>query len=62
MEGRRGFAATHQPFEGPRPPTMTSTTETTDRVIIRFAGDSGDGMHLTASLLYANRAALGNDL
>ena len=62
MEGRRGFAATHQPFEGPRPPTMTSTTETTDRVIIRFAGDSGDGMQLTGDRFTADSAALGNDL
>src|SRR5699024_2579639 len=62
MEGRRGFAATHQPFEGPRPPTMTSTTETTDRVIIRFAGDSGDGMQLTGDRFTADSATLGNDL
>ncbi|WP_338750341.1 2-oxoacid:acceptor oxidoreductase subunit alpha [Janibacter alittae] len=41
----------------------TSTpTETRDRVIIRFAGDSGDGMQLTGDRFTADSAALGNDL
>lgn len=41
----------------------TSTpTETKDRVIIRFAGDSGDGMQLTGDRFTADSAALGNDL
>ena len=33
-----------------------------DRVIIRFAGDSGDGMQLTGDRFTAETAALGNDL
>lgn len=38
------------------------TTETRDRVIIRFAGDSGDGMQLTGDRFTADSATLGNDL
>ena len=38
------------------------TTEVKDRVIIRFAGDSGDGMQLTGDRFTADSAALGNDL
>lgn len=41
---------------------MSSTTETKDRVIIRFAGDSGDGMQMTGDRFTADSAALGNDL
>jgi 2-oxoglutarate ferredoxin oxidoreductase subunit alpha len=33
-----------------------------DRVVIRFAGDSGDGMQLTGERFTAESAALGNDL
>ena len=33
-----------------------------DRVVIRFAGDSGDGMQLTGDRFTAETAALGNDL
>ncbi|MGN6723692.1 MAG: 2-oxoacid:acceptor oxidoreductase family protein, partial [Marmoricola sp.] len=33
-----------------------------DRVIIRFAGDSGDGMQLTGDRFTAESAAFGNDL
>jgi 2-oxoglutarate ferredoxin oxidoreductase subunit alpha len=33
-----------------------------DRVIIRFAGDSGDGMQLTGARFTAETAAFGNDL
>jgi 2-oxoglutarate ferredoxin oxidoreductase subunit alpha len=33
-----------------------------ERVVIRFAGDSGDGMQLTGSQFTAATAALGNDL
>jgi 2-oxoglutarate ferredoxin oxidoreductase subunit alpha len=33
-----------------------------DRVIIRFAGDSGDGMQLTGDRFTSETAALGNDL
>jgi 2-oxoglutarate ferredoxin oxidoreductase subunit alpha len=37
-------------------------TETQDRVVVRFAGDSGDGMQLTGSQFTATTAAMGNDL
>ena len=41
---------------------MTKTIERVARVIIRFAGDSGDGMQLTGDRFTAETAALGNDL
>ncbi|MBR7743754.1 2-oxoacid:acceptor oxidoreductase subunit alpha [Phycicoccus sp. BSK3Z-2] len=42
---------------------MTSkTAQTLDRVVIRFAGDSGDGMQLTGDRFTSETAALGNDL
>ncbi len=43
---------------------MSSTTPLTqlDRVVIRFAGDSGDGMQLTGDRFTSDTAALGNDL
>ena len=37
-------------------------SETVDRVVIRFAGDSGDGMQLTGTQFTATAAAVGNDL
>jgi len=33
-----------------------------DRVVIRFAGDSGDGMQLTGDRFTSETASLGNDL
>lgn len=36
--------------------------QTLDRVVIRFAGDSGDGMQLTGDRFTSETAALGNDL
>jgi len=42
-------------------PTARSV-EKLDRVVIRFAGDSGDGMQLTGSQFTATTAAVGNDL
>ena len=48
--------------------TVSSTTkskepvETLSRVVIRFAGDSGDGMQLTGTQFTATAAAIGNDL
>jgi len=41
---------------------MTKTVEQLSRVIIRFAGDSGDGMQLTGDRFTAQTASLGNDL
>ncbi len=45
-------------------PIETAPIETTplDHVVIRFAGDSGDGMQLTGDRFTAETAALGNDL
>ena len=37
-------------------------TERLDRVIIRFAGDSGDGMQLTGDRFTSASAMFGNDL
>ena len=41
---------------------MAKVVEQLDRVIIRFAGDSGDGMQLTGARFTSETAALGNDL
>ena len=40
----------------------TKPVERVDRVIIRFAGDSGDGMQLTGDRFTSETALLGNDL
>ena len=41
---------------------MTKTVERKDRVVVRFAGDSGDGMQLTGSRFTDATAVVGNDL
>jgi 2-oxoglutarate/2-oxoacid ferredoxin oxidoreductase subunit alpha len=41
---------------------MGKPVEQLDRVIIRFAGDSGDGMQLTGDRFTSETAVLGNDL
>ncbi len=41
---------------------MTKPVEQVDRVVIRFAGDSGDGMQLTGSQFTNEAALVGNDL
>ncbi len=41
---------------------MTKQVKQLDRVIIRFAGDSGDGMQLTGDRFTQETAAFGNDL
>jgi 2-oxoglutarate ferredoxin oxidoreductase subunit alpha len=41
---------------------LGSETKTLDRVVIRFAGDSGDGMQLTGNQFTNTTAVLGNDL
>jgi 2-oxoglutarate/2-oxoacid ferredoxin oxidoreductase subunit alpha len=43
-------------------PAATKPLEQVDRVVIRFAGDSGDGMQLTGDRFTAETASLGNDL
>ena len=40
----------------------SKTVHTLDRVVIRFAGDSGDGMQLTGDRFTTETAAMGNDL
>ena len=42
--------------------SMSKTVEERDRVVIRFAGDSGDGMQLTGDRFTNATAILGNDL
>ena len=42
--------------------TSTRGPETLDRVVIRFAGDSGDGMQLAGDRFTDVSAAFGNDL
>src|SRR5688500_14444748 len=41
---------------------MPKAVEQLDQVIIRFAGDSGDGMQLTGDRFTSETAVLGNDL
>ena len=41
---------------------MTKQVKQLDRVIIRFAGDSGDGMQLTGDRFTQESAVFGNDL
>ncbi len=43
-------------------PRHDRRVETVDQVVIRFAGDSGDGMQLTGSQFTATTATVGNDL
>ena len=42
--------------------TVTKQVQQLDRVIIRFAGDSGDGMQLTGDRFTQETAVFGNDL
>ena len=42
--------------------TRTTDVRKVDRVVIRFAGDSGDGMQLTGDRFTSEAAAFGNDL
>ncbi|MEX1264527.1 MAG: 2-oxoacid:acceptor oxidoreductase subunit alpha [Actinomycetota bacterium] len=41
---------------------MTKSVEEKERVVVRFAGDSGDGMQLTGDRFTSATAVLGNDL
>jgi 2-oxoglutarate ferredoxin oxidoreductase subunit alpha len=43
-------------------PAVTKQVKTLDQVVIRFAGDSGDGMQLTGDRFTQETAGLGNDL
>ena len=42
--------------------SAVSKVHTLDRVVIRFAGDSGDGMQLTGDQFTADSAVFGNDI
>ena len=41
---------------------MSTKTKNLDKVVIRFAGDSGDGMQLTGTRFTETTAIVGNDL
>src|ERR1700712_5292798 len=43
-------------------PLVTKEVRQVERVVIRFAGDSGDGMQLTGERFTSETAAFGNDL
>ena len=43
-------------------PSTTAKTETLDKVVVRFAGDSGDGMQVAGSRFTDASALFGNDL
>ena len=45
-----------------REPGAAKDVRRLDRVIIRFAGDSGDGMQLTGDRFTSETASFGNDL
>src|SRR5262245_32858415 len=47
---------------GGGPSTVAKQVQQLDRVIIRFAGDSGDGMQLAGDRFTQETAAFGNDL
>ena len=61
-----GWKAAHQEFKGAFTVADTAAPEhplqELDRVVIRFAGDSGDGMQLTGDRFTEVSAAFGNDL
>src|SRR5687767_11420311 len=48
--------------EAPPTPPPPTTQKQRERVTIRFAGDSGDGMQLTGTQFTRNAAAFGNDI
>jgi 2-oxoglutarate ferredoxin oxidoreductase subunit alpha len=48
--------------ETPATRTTPPKIEDVDHVIVRFAGDSGDGMQVTGALFTHNSAVLGNDI
>ena len=65
--GNRPEAAVHRRDNegmsaGTTAPGSGRSVETVERVAIRFAGDSGDGMQLTGNQFTATTAAIGNDL
>ena len=61
MASRSG-SATDSPPADPEQATAPKHTEDVERVAIRFAGDSGDGMQLTGTKFTESTALAGNDL
>ncbi|MEV7355635.1 2-oxoacid:acceptor oxidoreductase subunit alpha [Kitasatospora sp. NPDC091276] len=62
-DGRPGAAVPADPTApGGSPPRRGKPIRRLDRVIIRFAGDSGDGMQLTGDRFTSETASFGNDL
>src|ERR1051326_6502101 len=62
MDTRRHLATVLAAVRRGGPPTVAKQVQQRDRVIIRFAGDSGDGMQLTGDRFTQETAAMGNDL
>src|SRR5580698_5327668 len=56
------MCATQRTFEGGMTEIATTPVEHVQNVVIRFAGDSGDGMQLAGDRFTSETAALGNDL
>jgi 2-oxoglutarate/2-oxoacid ferredoxin oxidoreductase subunit alpha len=54
--------AYNQARGGKTPHGVTKTTEEKERVVVRFAGDSGDGIQLAGDRFAAATALVGNDL
>ncbi|MGI8459976.1 MAG: 2-oxoacid:acceptor oxidoreductase subunit alpha [Propionibacteriaceae bacterium] len=59
--GRHPVARTVHRATDTEAPAVTQV-QTLDRVVIRFAGDSGDGMQLTGDRFTADSAVFGNDV
>src|SRR5215831_15006077 len=62
MDTRRHLATVLATVRRGGPPTVAKQVQQRDRVIIRFAGDSGDGMQLAGDRFTQETAAFGNDL
>ncbi len=60
--GKAAFPPVDEKEALPVMSTVTKPVERVERVVIRFAGDSGDGMQLTGDRFTAETASLGNDL
>ncbi|MEE9382319.1 MAG: 2-oxoacid:acceptor oxidoreductase subunit alpha [Nannocystaceae bacterium] len=49
-------------MDNPAPPTLSKPREQLDAVVIRFCGDSGDGMQLTGTQFTQSTAVMGTDV
>src|ERR1700752_3387577 len=58
----RGKTSGHRGDKGVHTQVTSKQVKQLDRGIIRFAGDSGEGMHLTGDRFTQESAASGNDL